>query len=89
MQQSICQPRYLSTGNHRPVSVLVTRVREVKHAGETLSPSARLLLRSIVDYCGNESCCWPSSRRLAAECGLSIRQVRRLLRELEASGWIA
>lgn len=88
MRQTIASGNFLSTAAPAR-SLLVTRIREVKHAGETLSPSARLLLRSIVDYCGNESCCWPSSRRLAAECGLSIRQVRRLLRELEASGWIA
>lgn len=69
-------------------SVRLERVRLVKSAGRELAPAARLLLRSIADYCGDNPSCWPSVRRLAAETGLSDRHIRRMLRELEASGWL-
>ena len=69
-------------------SVRLERVRLVKSAGRELAPAARLLLRSIADYCGDNPSCWPSVRRLAAETGLSDRHIRRMLRELESSGWL-
>jgi len=53
-----------------------------------LKPAEKLLLRSLVDFMGNSAECWPSLSRLAAEVGVSIRHVRRLLRSLEAEGWI-
>lgn len=37
---------------------------------------------------GNGTECWPSLSRLADEVGCSIRHVRRMLRSLEAAGWI-
>lgn len=37
---------------------------------------------------GNATECWPSLSRLADEVGCSIRHVRRMLRSLEAAGWI-
>lgn len=88
--QTTTHPALLSTdkSNSTRKSNLVTRIQAVK-TSDRLSPSARLLLRSIADYCGNDSSCWPSCRRLATECGLSVRHVQRLLGELEAQGWIA
>jgi hypothetical protein len=76
---------YLSTGNH---SLRVQRIRRIKAASkDTLTPSARLVLRCLADHAGNSPECWPAVRTLAADCGLSDRQTRRILRELQAAGW--
>lgn len=64
------------------------RIR-LARAATGLKPAEKLLLRSLVDFMGNSSECWPSLSRLAAEVGCSIRHVRRMLRSLEAAGWIA
>ena len=70
-------------------NVRVSRIRQVKSASSCeLSASARCLLRSLIDYLGESDVCWPAASTLARECGLSVRQVRRILRELESSGWI-
>ena len=70
-------------------NVRVSRIRQVKLATvDQLSPAARCLLRSLIDYLGESEVCWPSVTTLASECGLSNRHVRRILRELESSGWI-
>lgn len=70
-------------------NVRVSRIRQVKAATvDQLSPAARCLLRSLIDYLGESEVCWPSVATLASECGLSNRHVRRILRELELSGWI-
>jgi len=37
---------------------------------------------------GNTTECWPSLSRLAAEVGVTVRHVRRMLRSLESAGWI-
>jgi len=68
-------------------SLIVDRIRLLKSSPD-LSPSHRLLLRSLVDYFGQRDECWPSVATLATECGLSSRHCRRLLRDLERSGWI-
>lgn len=64
------------------------RIRQVRAAGG-LSPAEKLLLRSLVDFMGQSTECWPSLARLAAEVGITTRQVRRLLRSLESAGWIS
>jgi len=53
-----------------------------------LKPAEKLLLRSLVDFMGNRLTCWPSLATLSREVGLSVRHVRRMLRVLEAAGWI-
>lgn len=63
------------------------RIR-LARAATGLKPAEKLLLRSLVDFMGNSSECWPSLSRLADEVGCSIRHVRRMLRSLEAAGWI-
>lgn len=68
-------------------SQILDRIRLVKCA-PNLSPSHRLVLRSLVDYFGNRDECWPAVSTLASECGLSVRHCRRILRDLERSGWI-
>lgn len=80
-----------STAN-RPVSSTrpLSRVDRIvlTRAATGLKPAEKLLLRSLVDFMGNSTECWPSLSRLAAEVGVSVRHVRRLLRSLESSGWI-
>ena len=63
------------------------RIR-LARAATGLNPAEKLLLRSLVDFMGNSSECWPSLPRLAAEVGVSTRHIRRMLRSLEAAGWI-
>ena len=67
----------------RPDRIRLTR------AATGLNPAEKLLLRSLVDFMGNSSECWPSLPRLAAEVGVSTRHIRRMLRTLEAAGWIS
>ena len=71
----------------RSSRTVYARIQQVKHAAE-LRPALRALLRSIVDYCGKDDQCWPSVARLAAECGITPRYCRQLLRRLEQLGWI-
>ena len=83
MHQSTLAPPLSST---RPES-RSERIR-LTRAATGLKPAEKLLLRSLVDFMGNATECWPSLSRLADEVGCSIRHVRRMLRSLEAAGWI-
>jgi len=83
MRQSTLTPPVSST---RPQS-RSERIR-LTRAATGLKPAEKLLLRSLVDFMGNATECWPSLSRLADEVGCSIRHVRRMLRSLEAAGWI-
>ena len=53
-----------------------------------LLPSARLLLLALAEHVSDGATCFPGQFRLAAMCGISDRQVRSLLRELQARGLI-
>jgi hypothetical protein len=53
-----------------------------------LLPSARLLLLALAEHVSDGATCFPGQSRLAAMCGISDRQVRSLLRELQARGLI-
>ena len=64
-------------------AIRITEARSAK-----LPPSAKLLLRTLVDYMGQKDFCWPSMNSLAAEVAVTVRQIRRLLRLLEAAGYI-
>ncbi len=70
----------------RSTSSLYGRISQIKAA--ELPPTLKVLLRSIVDYCGDHPECWPSVARLARECSITPRYCRQLLRRLEALGWI-
>jgi hypothetical protein len=73
----------------RSTSPILARLQAVKDAtADELTPTARLVLRAVIDYCGNHDECWPAVSRLAAECGVSPRHCRRILRQLESAGWI-
>jgi hypothetical protein len=63
------------------------RIR-LTRAATGLKPAEKLLLRSLVDFMGNSPECWPSLSRLADEVGVTVRHIRRMLRSLEAAGWI-
>ena len=63
------------------------RIR-LARAATGLKPAEKLLLRSLCDFMGNATECWPSLSRLADEVGVTVRHVRRMLRSLEAAGWI-
>jgi len=82
-------PETRSRSSRTEAPPLLRRIASVKSATrDTLSSSARLLLRCLIDYLGNDDSCWPSVRRLADETGLSVRQCQRILRDLQAAGWI-
>ena len=53
-----------------------------------LLPSARLLLLALAEHVSDGATCFPGQSRLATMCGISDRQVRSLLRELQARGLI-
>jgi hypothetical protein len=64
----------------------ISTVAQVRSRSNALG-SARLLLLVIASHVNpSTGFAWPSLALLAAECKLSARHVRRLLRKLEASG---
>jgi DNA-binding MarR family transcriptional regulator len=59
-------------------------------AGAALPSSAKILYSYLLDLAGGRNgTVWLSSRRLAAEVGLSISTVRRNLHRLEQCGFIS
>jgi len=57
----------------------------------TLSPSAKTVYLVLLsyDHAGRKGRSWPSQTAIAKSTGLSARQVRRILKELEARGLLA
>jgi len=82
MQSTLDSPATSTRFLARPDRIRLAR------AATGLNPAEKLLLRTLVDFMGDSSECWPSLPRLAAEVGVSTRHVRRLLRTLESAGWI-
>ena len=82
MKSTLAPPATSTRSLDRSERIRLTR------AAIGLKPAEKLLLRSLVDFMGNSSECWPSVGRLAEEVGVSDRHVRRMLRSLEAAGWI-
>ena len=79
----------LCTGQRPQVQVQTTQAIRITEARSAkLPPSAKLLLRTLVDYMGQKDFCWPSMHSLAAELCLTVQHVRRLVRCLEAHGFI-
>jgi len=53
-------------------------------------PSKRFLLLALADHASDAGAnCFPGLDLLAEKTQISIRQVQRLLRQLETDGWIA
>jgi hypothetical protein len=55
---------------------------------QEVSPSAKILYARLCGYCGEREFCWPTKETLAKELGLTSRQIRRLINELEKIGLI-
>ena len=53
-----------------------------------LSPSSKLVLFVLANYCDELDTCYPSEGHLAEICGLSTRQIRRCVTGLKESGLI-
>jgi hypothetical protein len=51
-----------------------------------VSPSALAVWCALHSFADRAGACWPSQSTLAERCGLSDRQIRRCLKELEATG---
>jgi len=62
------------------------RIRAARSA--ELKPTAKLLLRTLVDFMGKKAHCWPSLKALSEEVGVSVRQIQRLIQELARAGFI-
>lgn len=82
--------RRSSRQNVDGTSKIVDRIKLVKDTSrDQLAPAARLVLRAVIDWCGQHDECWPSISRLADECGVSPRHCRRIIRQLESDGWLS
>jgi DNA-binding transcriptional MocR family regulator len=53
-----------------------------------LSLGAKLLWARLAQYAGQDGACYPSQKRLASDLGLSDRQIRRLISELNSKGFL-
>lgn len=51
-----------------------------------LPPTERIVLVALAWHQGSKDTCWPSEKALAAELGLSERNVRRIIQDLIAKG---
>lgn len=58
----------------------------MQHGG--ISSTAKLCWARLAQYAGANGECFPSQGALAAEIGVSVRQVKRVLSELEQGGFI-
>jgi hypothetical protein len=56
---------------------------------ETPTASSKLVLLSLADHANSDGYCWPSMKRVAELSGLSVRQVSRIITELEALGLVS
>jgi hypothetical protein len=55
---------------------------------KTKSPSAKLVLVTIANYCDESGFCWPSQELIARQSEQSIDSVQRRLQELVKAGFI-
>ena len=53
-----------------------------------LAPGTKLILMALADYANDEGVCWPSRRKIAAKCGLSVRTVASHLSTLVDLGLV-
>jgi hypothetical protein len=51
--------------------------------------SERFVLLALADFANDEGICWPSIPTVANRTCLHARSVRRIIRRLEAAGWIS
>ena len=58
---------------------------------QELPATAKLVLLALADFCNGrdgQGACYPGQGRIAAMCGISDRQVRNILRDLEGRGLV-
>ena len=53
------------------------------------TPTSKLVLFVLANYCDERHSCYPSERHIAHICGISPRSVRRCLVSLQALGLVA
>ncbi len=53
-----------------------------------LSGDEKLVIGCLARMQGNNACCWPSYETIAAECGISRRQIARIVARLDKIGEI-
>lgn len=51
-----------------------------------MKPSARLVLVNLADRANPKGICWPSQETIAANCSITQRHLRTVIRELETAG---
>lgn len=56
---------------------------------EIESPTVKLVLLGLANYCDQKGRCWPSQREIAGLTSLSERAVRDALNVLVADGWVS
>lgn len=65
----------------RPGRFYLSTVLE-RAKGLNLSPSKRLILIVLLRYMGDKDYCFPSQQTISENTGISLRQVKALLKEL-------
>jgi len=69
--------------------VIVTQKTVIEILSDNSVPlTARVVYVKLVDYCTRERGCFPGEQRIADDLSLSLRTVRRALRELIDMAWI-
>lgn len=48
----------------------------------------RLVMLCLADFADDSGTCWPSMRRIAEKCCMTERGAQKILRRLEAEGWL-
>jgi hypothetical protein len=71
----------------RPSSRIGNRIKQVRFTKE-LTPTAKLVARSLLDFIGDNPSGWPSIRRVVQETCLSTSSVKRSLKQLQDAGLI-
>jgi hypothetical protein len=51
-------------------------------------PTERLVLLALADFCDDGGACWPSMARVAEKASMTERGARKVVRRLEAGGWV-
>lgn len=48
----------------------------------------RFVLLALADFCDENGCAWPSMKRIAERACMTERGAQKIIRQLEASGWL-
>jgi len=64
------------------------KIMQMVWEDESLHPTHRLVLLSLVDHADKDGKCFPSVSRLRKRTGLSERAIQGAIAKLEAAGWV-